>query len=185
MMNMHPSISDDQFRDLYGRYFARVQRFLVKFGMAPDDARDLAQETFIRFYESKSTYRGDAEWAYLETIARNLLYNRVRSQHTAKRAADLTSLEDAPEAYDVAVNGSQEERVLQKELQARLSAAIAALPSGVRECLILSIEGLSYGEIAQALRISADAVKTRLYEARRRLRLSFEEATDSDASQNA
>ena len=54
--------------------------------------------------------------------------------------------------------------------RARLGRAVAELPQGQRECLRLRIQGLTYDQIAAALRISVDAVKSRLRDAKRHLR---------------
>ena len=52
---------DERFSDLYDRYYRRVVAFLVRFGVAPDDASDLAQDVFVRVYEHMDDYRGDAQ----------------------------------------------------------------------------------------------------------------------------
>src|SRR5258708_3475108 len=70
------------FRQLYGAYGPRLYGFCKRFGMSPEDAREVIQETFIRVWEHRHDIRSDASFSsYLFTIARNLIYNALR--HTA------------------------------------------------------------------------------------------------------
>lgn len=147
-------------------------RFYVRgFRLAEEDAEDLAQEAFLRFYEAMDEYRGEAEWALLEIIARNVLYNRIRSQKTAKRSANTVSIDDlqptqqptAPQDADYA------DREAARLLRKRLRTAIETLPAGQRKCLHLWREGFRYTQIAGILGITVDAVKSRLRDAKRDL----------------
>jgi RNA polymerase sigma factor (sigma-70 family) len=164
---------DERFKSYYQRYFRRVVRFYVGgFRLSEEDAEELAQEAFIRFYEAMDEYRGDAEWAFFETIARNLAYNRIRFWRTQKRSAQIVDIDDpdagvepaAPVAADYA---ERQQASLRRE---QLHDAIAALPRGQRECMQLWLEDFKYDEIATALRISMDAVKSRLRDAKKILR---------------
>lgn len=165
---------DERFRSLYQKYYWRVVRFYVRaFRFSEEDAEELTQEAFLRFYEAMNEYRGDAEWAFFETIARNLAYNKIRWGKTQKRNAKTIDLDDpefvrsepaAPEPPDYA------ERQQAADQHRRLREAIAKLPAGQRECMLLWLESFQYDEIAGALRISMDAVKSRLRDAKKLLR---------------
>ena len=68
------------------------------------------------------------------------------------------------------------------ELRAALSAAIAQLPDGQRETLILrEVDGLSYAEIAEALGISKGTVMSRLHYARRKVQRALIESGSVDS----
>ena len=163
---------DERFEAIYRKHYARVYRFYRTCGVTDEEAHDLAQDTFKRFYEKFDLYRGDAEWSYLEAIARNVLYNWVRAQKTGKRHASLVEIDDpelvfdppAPEEPDYA------DRQEVRDRRKRLKQAVESLPQGQRECLRLRIRGLTYEQIASELRISVDAVKSRLRDAKRHLR---------------
>src|SRR5436305_3751216 len=87
--------NDDRFQALYRKYYKRMVRFYVlSFRVTEEDAEELTQDAFFRFLEAMDEYRGDAEWAYLEVIARNVAYNRIRSQKTAKRGAETVDIHD-------------------------------------------------------------------------------------------
>lgn len=160
-----------RFEALYRQYFGRVFRFFRSFGVADGEAQDLAQETFTRIYEHFDQYR-EGGWSYIETTARNVLYNWVRAGKTAKRSGEIVEIDDpdiafdppAPEAPDYA------ERDHAERQKARLARAIGELSEGQREVLRLSMLGFTYKEIAEILKITVDAVKSRRRDALRHLR---------------
>jgi RNA polymerase sigma factor (sigma-70 family) len=149
------------------RYFRQV------FRVSEADAQELTHDSFLRFYRAMDEYRGEAEWALLETIARNVGFNRVRSLTTFKRGAlQPESLDDLDPSHNepAAMQKDPVERLIDAERVTRLRQAIAALPKGQRQCLQLWLEDLSYDEISKALRISLDAVRSRIRDAKRLLR---------------
>jgi RNA polymerase sigma-70 factor (ECF subfamily) len=163
-----------QFESLYRRYYRRVVRFYVQvFRLSEEDAEELAQDAFFRFYRGLDEYRGDAEWAFLETIARNVAYNRIRATKTKKRNVTLLNLEDAvatgrePAAPEPPGLVDREDQVRQEK---QLRDAIDELPSGQRDCIRLQLGELTYEEMAKFLGISVDAVKSRIRDAKRFLR---------------
>ena len=174
MKTPHGVDRNQRFESLYRKYYWKVVRFYVQtFRLAEEDARDLAQDAFVRFYKAMDEYRGDAEWAFFEAIARNVAYNRIRSTKTQKRSAKMVDIDDpealrqepaAPQGPDYA---DQEEAALRHR---KLHQAIAALTTGQQECIRLQLEGFTYDDIAKALRISVDAVKSRIRDAKRLLR---------------
>jgi RNA polymerase sigma-70 factor (ECF subfamily) len=168
------SDNGDRFNALYAKYYRRIIYFYVRaFRLPEEDAEELAQDTFLKFFEAMDEYRGEAEWAFLETIARNVAFNRLRALHTAKRSAKTINIDDpefgrqepaAPPEPDYA---DRQQEALRKKL---LNDAIAHLPAGQRQCIQLWLEDFSYVEIGKALRVSLDAVRSRLRDAKRLLR---------------
>lgn len=162
------------FESLYKRYYGRMLRFFRQvFRLSEADAQELTQDSFIRFYRAMDEYRGQAEWALLETIARNVGYNRVRSVMTVKRGSirpeSLDDAESGTEAVDLNQRHPIDTMIETERLQ-RLREAIKELPSGQRQCLQLWLEDFSSEEISRALRISIVAVKSRVRDAKRTLR---------------
>ena len=165
--------NDDRFQSLYRKYYKRMVRFYVlSFRVTEEDAEELTQDAFLRFLDAMDEYRGDAEWAYLEKVARNVAYNRIRSQHTAKRGAETVDIHDRNAIAEPAAPAEPD--YVQREQEAirrkRLRDAIAELPTGSRECIQLWLNEFTYDEIAKFLRITVDAVKSRLRDARKMLR---------------
>lgn len=164
---------DAQFEDLYRRYYRAVVSFLVRLGFPREQARDLAQDVFVRVYRSMDRYRGEAEWTYLETAARRVALNELRRRQTRGRSGVEVPL-DAVVALANDPSLLPDDRLAEKEEKSalidKLSTALEALPQGLRGCLQLRLQGLRYRQIAETMGISVDAVKSRLHEAKSWLR---------------
>lgn len=178
---------DSRFQDLYHRYYRSIFAYLVRCGFSRDRAEEIAQEAFLRVYRSMDRYRGDAEWSFLQTTARNLAFNEIRALKTLKRTGVEVSLEEHPHLQDLLARNprmgqapvSPEVDLVERQEAARrrkqLRDAVAELPEGIQKCLLLRLGGLKYSEIQERLHISMDAVKARLHEARGRLRARLAE----------
>jgi len=172
---------DLRFTAAYSRHYARVVRYYSRaLGVAHEDAIDLAQQAFLRFYEALDHYRGEAEWAFLETVVRNVAYNRVRALKSASRSAQVVNIEDARAKRQAPTqppvdHASREAEALRRK---QLHDAIAKLPEGQRHAIQLWLDGFHYSDIAHVLGVSIDTVKSRLRDAKRHLRPTFE-ADDS------
>jgi RNA polymerase sigma-70 factor, ECF subfamily len=166
---------DEVFAGMFERHYARMVRYLRGYNLPVEDARELAQEAFVRFYQRIEQYRGEAEWGFLEKIVRNLLINWWRDRSALKRTAHLVDLDD-PALTDKPP--SQEAPDYPGRLDAArnrtlLYDAIDELPESQQQTLRLWLEGLTFKEIAAALRTTLDAVRSRLRDARRTLRARF------------
>lgn len=145
-----------------------------------DEAYDLSQEVFLRVFRTLDRFRADASlktWIY--RIAINQASNRRRFWSRRHRLGQV-SLDAHVEVHGEpteATDASSPHRILaSKELAARLTVALDALPFDQRTVIILrEVEGLSYDEIAQALDIAVGTVKSRLTRARQGLRASLGE----------
>jgi len=163
---------DEEFEELYRKHYARVFRFYVQqFRLAHDVATDLAQETFMRLYKSLDTYR-DGGWSFIETTARNVLYNYIRAQNARKRHGKTIDLDDPDTPQDIAAPLEPDfaERDESARIRRRVRQAIDELPPSQLRVIELQLEGLKYDEIAERMNITLDAVKTRRKEALKRLR---------------
>lgn len=159
--------------ELFGRHYDRIVRYLMaEFGFPLEDAQDLAQEAFLRVLRSNTAYREGAEWAFIKTTAHNVAVNWIRDRRAAKRSAVNVSFDDASEVRDAAerADDALSRREEAAAVRERLLRAIACLPEGTRLCYLLRRRGHSYEEIKDMLGITIDAVKSRLHDAKRRLR---------------
>lgn len=141
-----------------------------------DRAEDLAQETFVRFYEHRDRYREQGSpRAYLLTMATNLLRDeqRRRTRWTGLlpvfslggRSPDGIHTEELPRERD------PQRRLLADEAQQRVQQALSELDLLHRAPLVLrEIEGLAYHEIAVVLDCQEGTVKSRLHRARQALK---------------
>jgi RNA polymerase sigma-70 factor, ECF subfamily len=167
-------IDNEEYERIFRQYYARVWRFYRSCRVSDDEAHDYSQDAFKRFYEKRHQLRGDAPWPFLQMIARNLLLNKIRDQKAAKRSGRSVEI-DAPEVTELAAPEEPDyaERQHWQLRRKRLSAEVQRLPPGQRETMELWLQDLKLEEIAQRLGITLDAVKSRLRDARRILRVKL------------
>ncbi|HEV7919223.1 MAG TPA: RNA polymerase sigma factor [Thermoanaerobaculia bacterium] len=165
---------DELFEAIYRKYYARVWRLYRSSKVADDEAHDLAQDTFKRFYEHMPQFRGETEavWSFLQVTARRLLLNRIRARLTGKRNGLHVDLDDPDLAFELAAPEEPDyaEREHQTLRRNRVRQAVAELTEGQQQVLRLWVQGLKYTQIAETLRVSVDAVKSRLRDAKKHLR---------------
>lgn len=132
------------------------------------DARDLAQETFVRIHQHRERYRPGARFStWMFQIALNLV--RDHSRKAARRRTD--SLETAPPTDLADPGASPATAARQAEERAAVRAALADLPADLREVVLLAeYEHLPHAEIAALVGATAKAVESRLARARAKLR---------------
>jgi RNA polymerase sigma-70 factor, ECF subfamily len=133
-----------------------------------DDARDVAQEAYLRAFRSLRRFRGDSRfstWMFRITAncANDHLSNRSKSRHD-ELSEDDTVLDERPESDP---EGMAEAMILRN----RLTAALASLPPVLRVVIVLrDVYDLPHDAIATELGITESAAKIRLHRARRKLR---------------
>ncbi len=142
----------------------------VRFRVATREvAEDLTSEVFLKALRSLKRYdpKRSAPRTWLLRIARNAVTDHLRALQ--RRGSLHVSLDRVPDLVSRAP--SQEERLLREEQVQSLLNAAAALRDTDREVLSLRYgAGLANGEIAEALKISVNAVGVRLHRALRRLK---------------
>ncbi|HUK64321.1 MAG TPA: sigma-70 family RNA polymerase sigma factor [Dongiaceae bacterium] len=121
------------------------------------DTDDLVQVTLIRALNHLHEFEPRREGAFLAYL-RTILLNAVRDEirRAARRPEHLPLME-----HDAAGQSSELERLIGRERLERYEAALAELPEGQREAVMLRLEfGYTHAEIAEALgRPSADAAR--------------------------
>jgi RNA polymerase sigma-70 factor, ECF subfamily len=143
------------------------------------DAEDVVQEAYLRAFRFFESFRGGEGRAWLLAIVRHTCYSWLEKNRPAEVSA---SIDDDAAAGDragfdpdmlVAEGGNPEAIALQNAHKRILNQAIAALPLGFREVLILrELEELSYREIARVVDVPVGTVMSRLARARKLLRQS-------------
>ena len=147
------------FHDLYSRYARDVYRFAFYLTANPTLADDVTSETFVRVWTSPQPLRLATVKAYLLTIARNLCLMEARRTN---RERELD--EALPDARNLAADAEKKD-----ELH-RVLRSLQELPEIDRTALLMRAEqGLSYEEIASALRLPLATVKVRIHRARLKL----------------
>ena len=157
--------------ELMSRWRERVAAYLLRMVGNHATAMDLTQETFVRLYASRQRYRPTAAFStYLFHIATNLARNHARwkGRHPT---VPLTDEEGTVIHEPVDSQVSPDDAAALREQVALVKNAIAALPTDLREAVLLfTIEDMSHTEVATVLGCSAKAVEVRIYRARQALR---------------
>lgn len=163
---------------LLEEHVPRVYRFALRLTANPEDAEDLAQETFLRAWRHRGGIREPgAVRVWLFTIAANLWRDRLRRRKRWPLVLDAVGDDQQARAMP------PDREAIAREDHDRVVEAMDSLPPRQREVLYLHArEQLSVGEIAQVLGISADAVKASLSLARRRMRERFGKTGDEARS---
>ncbi len=174
--------SADAFEELMLRYQGRLVTVLEHLLGKREQAEDLAQETFLRVYRSRLSYRPDSKFStWLFAIANNLALNARRSQ-SRRREVNLGPTESGalgPAPLDQiaqAASGQMPARQLDKaEMRDVVQLAIGTLNDRQRLAVLLSkFEEMSYADIAETMEMSPQAIKSLLSRARENLRAVLE-----------
>jgi RNA polymerase sigma-70 factor (ECF subfamily) len=130
----------------------------------PEDAEEVAQETYLRAYRRIRSLRSAEKFgAWVGRIALRLALNRRRQRHR-RLARETRWQSERPVA-----EATRTDAATRMDL-ARLHRRIDALPEKYRSVLLLSgVEEMTSAEVARVLGIRAGTVRSRLHEARRRL----------------
>ncbi len=159
---------------LVARWEDRIRGAAFRFLGSEEEARDVAQEAFLRAYRALGSFKREARFSsWLYQIATNLCRDRLRRRKT--RAT--VSLEEIEENGPVMVEArpGAHDRLLQMDLARAVRRAVEALPDEQREVVILKeYQELTFIEIAQTLDVPVSTVKTRLYRGLGQLRRRLE-----------
>jgi RNA polymerase sigma factor (sigma-70 family) len=158
----------EAFAALYDRHAAPIHRFAGR-RLGDQMADDVVGETFLAAFRRRKRYdlrRADARpWLY--GIAANVIGKHRRAEVRMLRAFARTGADPVAAGHADLVDS----RVCAAAVQRDLAAALAGLPTGDRDVLLLiAWADLSYEETAAALGIPVGTVRSRLHRARRKVR---------------
>lgn len=180
------------FKLLVERYQRKV--YGVALGMLKDreEAKDVAQEAFVKVYRYLDHFKGDASfytWLYRITV--NICIDQIRkkgSRGDTHLEFDESVKMDVSEA-NIGALGSRlgtnpQKSALRAELAQRITEAIHQIPEAHRQILLLrEVEGMSYEDLSRTLNIPKGTVMSRLFHARLKMQkilgeyLELDEAT--------
>lgn len=159
----------DAYRVLVDRYQQRA--FFVARGMLgnDEDARDAAQEAFVRAYRSLDRFDTRMRfYTWLYQIVVNLCIDQLRRQQK-RRAASLDAV------AEVGVRGQDSGRLEEEELRARVQQVLDELPPKYKAVMVLSdLEGIGAKEIAHMTGTTHATVRWRHHRARKLFRDAWE-----------
>jgi RNA polymerase sigma-70 factor (ECF subfamily) len=166
------------FLELHRRFYKDTVSFLGSMGFDRETARDLAQETFLRVYQSMGGIRTQSYWSFIRKIALRLGLNKIRDDNAEIRGPGTESLDGLEAPKEAATRNlfsglssrSGEDDAALRETKDRLRKAIRRLPENHQSILRRRIRGDPYNKIAAELGLSVETVKSSLRDARKTLR---------------
>ncbi|GAA3469222.1 RNA polymerase sigma factor [Nonomuraea roseola] len=163
----------EAFAEVFRRHAPDITRYVTR-RLGEDAADDVAAETFLAAFRQRNSYdlaRPNARpWLY--GIATNLMSRHVRTEVRQLRVVERTGADPVTASFA----DRSDERVSAEAARRNLAGALAALPKGQRDTLLLvAWAGLSYPETAEALGVRLGTVRSRVNRARLRLRKALGE----------
>lgn len=156
------------FSVLMGRHKGGLYRFVLRYVGDADEALDLVQDTFVACWNALNTFD---QTRTFPTWLRRIALNKCRDWSRRRKVrrfffGAIPIHENDTTQADAETSDDETERKL-----TQLDSAIAALPTALKEPLILTaFEGLSHVEAANLLGVSPKAIETRVYRAKQQLR---------------
>jgi RNA polymerase sigma-70 factor, ECF subfamily len=156
------------FEDLYRRHVGRVYGLCLRMTGQPDSAEDLTQDTFVSAWRSLPGYEGRSSFStWLHRIAVNAVLARRRSPQGRNETSMTDELGEQMEF--------EAEAALDQATPIDIERAIAALPPGARDIVVLhGIYGYSHEEAAAMLGVAVGTCKAQLHRARHLMRARME-----------
>jgi len=155
------------FEDIYRKASGFVYNVAFRVTSNDADADEVTQDVFIKIHRNLARFRflsSFKTWIYRVTVNAAINYRKREEKHINRRAN-----------YDLAIQTARVEESARSEAgkadeKEKVSAILSILNPDQRACLVLrEIEGLDYREIASALKININTVRSRLKRARQKL----------------
>jgi RNA polymerase sigma-70 factor (ECF subfamily) len=160
------------FEVLVGRHQPSVLNLVYRYVGDRAEAKDLAQEVFVRVWQAAKSYQPKAKFStWIYRIAVNLCLNELKSVK-GKKLVRREAAEEERQGASCGTRGdispSPEDRLLAEERSRQISEALQGLPENQRMALILRrYDNHSYQEIARIMGCSVSAVESLLVRAKR------------------
>lgn len=157
------------FNKLVSLWYKRIYNFCYKYFGSHDVAMEATQKTFIAVHKSfHSLQSPDRFKSWLYRIALNKCHEEDRGVFRKKMVSMFGSSDDGVSAQVVEIEdvstSSPDKKLQKKELADLVTKCLNELSTEQREVVIMKeYEGLKFREIAEALEISENTAKSRLY----------------------
>ncbi len=143
-------------RLLYEHFYAALVNYALQFTKEPETSEDLVQDIFASLWERKITFASvPLMKAYLYNSVRNKCLNHL--QRTVPTGTTITRFAHSDEAFSVT---DDREQMFSEEVYRQLFQMIDQMPQRQREVFLMVMEGRKNKEIAEALHIAVETVRT-------------------------
>lgn len=171
--------SDEAFTHLVETYQTPVYNLCYRMLGEPEAAEDASQETFLRAYQHLSRYDQKRPFpTWLLSIAAHYCIDRLRRRKFAMFSIDEDDDESAPFEIPDPNSPNPEAESMRREDREKLHSLLKGLDATDRAAIIMRYwYDFSEVEIAESLRLTVSAVKSRLHRARKELANEWQEET--------
>lgn len=153
----------------------RLRYFALSLTRNMEDANDLIQESMLKALLNRDKYQDGTNFkAWMHTIVRNTFINEHRRNKRGTLILQNVAREDHPVANGRYVQGPLG-MLSSKEMEEKLDR----LPEQFRIPFRMNYEGFKYHEIADAMSIPVGTVKSRIFQARKRLMAQLEHRSET------
>ena len=169
-MRSQKTDAEQKFEEILQRFEIPLLQYAARITRDKERARDVVQETFVKFQRNGAMNRADEPTTWLFTVCRNAALNVCRKErrmmYLDEKTIELRETEE-PLPFD---------RLEQKEAAGFLLRIVATLPVRQQEVIQLKFQGdLSYQQIAKIMRTTANNVGVLLHTALKTLRQRYGE----------
>ncbi|MBI1889797.1 MAG: sigma-70 family RNA polymerase sigma factor [Burkholderiales bacterium] len=160
--------------EFYRMFSRTVYAFVLRRLDNQVEAEEVVVEAMYEVWRNAGSFAGrSAPRTWLLGIARHKLLDKLRASH----GRPFEPLEEEAENIS-ADEPSMFERLAQKQTQEQVLSCLESLPEEQRECIhLMFYEDLSIAEIAEIQQCPENTIKTRLFHARRKLKINLERQT--------
>jgi RNA polymerase sigma-70 factor, ECF subfamily len=178
-LNRTDSEANLSFEEIFEHYSSMVYGLALHILGDREEALDVSQEVFLTIYRKMDTFRGESSlktWIYRiathRAANRFRWWNRIRRRGTVSLEEHLTKSPNNEVFCNLSSSiQSPEKALILKEEHAEIERMLLELPLQQRIAVIMrDIEGLSYEEIAESLKVSLGTVKSRIARGREMLK---------------
>lgn len=154
------------FAALFNAYGSLILGYAYKIIKDKATAEDIAQEVWVKIAKVAPSYQAQGQFKpWIFTMTRNLCFNKLKADKRLHFYEDMTDLSESLEPVDNA-----EDILVNESKMSQVSSALEDLPENQRIGLLLvTVEGLSYEEVARELNLSLGATKSLIHRARKTL----------------
>jgi RNA polymerase sigma-70 factor (ECF subfamily) len=161
----------DAYNEIVHRYKDRLYNFIYRFLNDMDRSEDLVQDTLIKLYTHKNSYKEIAKFStWLYTIAANLAKTELRKLKRRKTFS-ITELSYDDREFIISSSDSDPSKDhLSQNLEKNIQNALSELPDDFKTIIVLrDIQELSYDDISKIVELPLGTVKSRINRGRLKL----------------
>ena len=152
------------------KYQYKVAQIISKFVANNADINDIAQDAFIKAYKAINSFRGESSfytWLYRIVVNAAKTFLESNSKHKNSIDVDSPEFQSIDEQGILASKDTPDRIIESQELHEVILKAMNALNKELREAITLrEIEGMSYDDMAIALKVPVGTVRSRIFRAR-------------------